>query len=419
MQERSRAMKMRRSSYTIFILCLAAGLAYLPGQVPEKKFMTADGKRPGGLFAPGVMVGKTAYVAGRGDYKPNEELPNKVRNCLGEIRKTLQASGMDLKNVVHNFCYLEDSSWYAEFNKAYAEFFPGHPPARTTLGVPSVPGDSRIEITSIAYADPKGIKYVGAPPAGFPFSPGVVAGDILYVSGKGDQLPQGGHPATFEEQVRQCMKNVEATLKQAGLDFRHAVMMHVFLDKYENAAVANKVYSEFFEFGNEPARATVFVDWIPGGSHVEVTCWAVTQLKNRKVLRPAGWKYGPGEMAMTASPAVWAGQTLYISQMAGDDVQAGSISADLEQQVRRMAGNHGEVLKAAGLDFKDIISGHVYLKDINDYAPMNNIYKEYYSAGPGVRTCLMPNTSVEKGVVRVRASFIAAKTRTMETPKGK
>ena len=85
------------------------------------------------------------------------------------------------------------------------------------------------------------------------------------------------------------MKNVETTLKQAGLDFRHVVMSHVFLDKYENLEVTNKVYREFFEEGNEPACSTVFVDWIPGSSHVEVTCIATTDLASgRKVVRPAG-----------------------------------------------------------------------------------------------------------------------------------
>ena len=68
-------------------------------------------------------------------------------------------------------------------------------------------------------------------------------------------------------------------------------MSHVFLDKPENLDVANRVYNEFFEDGSEPACATVVVDWIPGGSHVEVTCIATTDLASRKVVRPAGIKY--------------------------------------------------------------------------------------------------------------------------------
>src|SRR5262249_16815171 len=143
-------------------------------------------------------------------------------------------------------------------------------------------------------------KRFGDPPAGLPFSPGILAGDTLYVSGKGDQLAGGGHPATFEEQVRQSMRNVAATLKQAGLDFRHVGMSHVFLDNYDNLAAAAKVYGEFLEKGDEPACATVFVDWIPGGSHVEVTCIATTDLPSRKIVRPASMREGPFEGAVPA-----------------------------------------------------------------------------------------------------------------------
>lgn len=381
------------------------------GQVPEKRFLTKDGKRPNALFAPGVMVGKTVYVAGKGDYRPDEDVPEKVNNCLSEIRKTLRMAGLDMGHVVKSFCYLEDPEIYPEFNKHYAKFFPKDPPARTTLGVPKVPGDSRIEITCIAYSDLSEKSTVGRPPTGFPFSPGILAGDTLYISGKGDQLPGGGHPATFEQQVRQAMTNVETVLKQAGLDFRHVVMSHVYLDNYENYGVANKVYSEFFEFGNEPARATVFVDWIPGGSHVEITCIATTDLTRRRVVRPPSMKYGPNEAAMTASPAVWAGDTLYMSGLTGFDPTRGVTTGELETQIHQMARNHMDVLGAAGLKLEDIVSGCVYLRDISDYQAMNAIYREYFSRGPGVRTCLMPNSGYEKNDVRLRASFIAARTR--------
>ncbi len=40
---------------------------------------------------------------------------------------------------------------------------------------------------------------------------------------------------------------------------------------------------------------------------------------------------------------------------------------------------------------------------------MNAIYRQYFSRGPGVRTCLMPNSALEKSGPRVFASFIAAR----------
>jgi 2-iminobutanoate/2-iminopropanoate deaminase len=399
---------------TLFVLApvvIALGLVQPAlGQPPAKKFVTPDGKRPGGLFAPGVMVGKTVYVAGKGDYRPNADFPEKVNNCLSEIRKTLQVAGLDMKHVVKSFVYLEDRDKYGELNKHYAKFFENDPPARTTLGVSQVPGDSRLEITCIAYSDLSEKKSVGTAPAGLPFSPAILAGDTLYISGKGDQLPDGSHPATLEEQVRQAMRNVETILKQAGLDFRNVVMSHVFLDNYDSLDVASKVYNEFFDDGNEPACATVFVDWIPGGSHVEITCIATTDLSARKVVRPESMKNGTIEGAVTASPAVWAGNTLYMSGLSGFKPNEGVGAAKLGEQVHQMARNHVEILDAAGLKLDDIVSGHVYLRDMKDYNDMNAIYRQYFSRGPAVRTCLMPNSSFEKNNVLVRASFIAART---------
>jgi 2-iminobutanoate/2-iminopropanoate deaminase len=294
-------------------------------------------------------------------------------------------------------------------NKFYGEFFPNSPPARTTLGVSQVPGDSRLEITCVAYADLSEIKPIGTPPPGFPYSPGILAGDTLYISGKGDQLAGGGHPEGFEAQVRQSMKNVESTLKAAGLDFRNVVMTSVFLDDYENLAAADKVYKEFFPEGDLPACSTSFVDWLPGGSHVEITCVATTDPASRKAVRPSGVKVGPADGSVSGSPAMWAGNTLYISALPGV-ASGGAASGDVGDQVRAMAKGHVAILDEAGLKLDDIVSGFVNLKDMDDYAPMNAVYKDFYSKGPGVRTCLMPNTKVEKGDVRVRASFIAAKT---------
>lgn len=379
------------------------------GQVPAKKFITKDGRRPRGLFASGVVVGNTLYIAGKGDYRPDAEFPEKVENCLNEVRKVLQQAGLDMEHVVKSYVYLEDHEKFPEFNEQYAKFFPNDPPARTTLGVPQVPGESQVEITCIAYSDLSQKKRIGDPPAGYPFSPGILAGDTLYISGKGDQLADGSHPATFEEQVRQAMRNVEATLQAAGLDFGNVVMSHVFLDDYDNRETAGKVYSEFFEKGNEPACASVFVDWLPGGSHVEITCIATTDRSSRKVVRPEGIRVGLSDSTLAASPAVWAGNTLYLSSLTGAK-STGEPADDLGEQVHQMARNHVAVLDAAGLKLDDIVSGCVYLRDMEDYRPMNAIYGEYFSRGPGVRTCLMPNSSYEKNNVLVHASFIAART---------
>jgi reactive intermediate/imine deaminase len=266
----------------------------------------------------------------------------------------------------------------------------------------------------IAYEDlveRKVITPEGAKSSTLPFSNGILAGNTLYISGKGDHLPDGGHPETFEEQVRQAMRNVGSVLNAAGIGFENVVMSHVYLNNYDNYGIANKVYSEFFEYGNEPARATIFVDSIPGDSHVEITCIATTDLSTRKVVRPTAFKYGPEEMAPTASPAVWAGNILYMSVQSGWVPWEGITTTDLEIQMRRMMQHHTDILSAAGLGWSNVVSGNVYLRNINDYTQMNAMYRGYFLDGKAVRTTLQNNSGYEKNDIRVRTSFIAARTR--------
>jgi len=304
---------------------------------------------------------------------------------------------------------LEDLEQAGEMTEIWKETFPTNSPARTTFSVANIPGPSQMEITAIAYSDLFERKIVG--PGNLTYSLGVLAGNTFYVSGRGSKIPGGGQPETFEEQARQAMKNMESALTEAGLEFRHVVWGNIYLDNYDNYGIMNKVYSEFFEYGNEPARVTVFVEGIPGGNHVEVTCIATTDLSSRKVVRPASMKYGPEEMALTASPGVLAGNTLYLSAQTGYVPEEGIGTVDLDKQFRQMMQNHLDVLNEAGLGFEDIVSANVYLRNINDYGPMNKIYPEYFELnGPGVRTCFQPNNGVEKNDVRVKSSFIMAGT---------
>ncbi|MBN1292080.1 MAG: RidA family protein [Candidatus Latescibacteria bacterium] len=373
-----------------------------------KKF-ARPGPKPG-LYYSGVMVGKTYYVAGTGDGRPespDESYAVKTKRCFASIQRSLQMANLDLANVVQAWVMLEDPEAVKDMTAAWKETFPTNSPARTTFSVANIPGPSQMEITAIAYSDLSERKIVG--PKDLTYSLGVLAGETLYVSGRGSSIPGSGQPETFEEQARQAMKNMEHALTEAGLDFGHVLWSNIYLDSYDNYGVFNKVYSEFFDYGNEPARITVFVEGIPGGNHVEVTCIATTDLASRRIVRPASMKYGPEEMAPTASPGVWAGNTLYLSAQTGYIPGAGIETVDLEKQFHQMMQNHLDVLEEAGLGFEDIVSANVYLRNINDYDLMNIYYPEYFRVnGPGVRTCFQPNHGSAKNDVRVKSTFIMA-----------
>ncbi|TWI75674.1 reactive intermediate/imine deaminase [Desulfobotulus alkaliphilus] len=104
-----------------------------------------------------------------------------------------------------------------------------------------------------------------------PYSQGVVAGGLLFVSG---QIPL--HPETglfveggIAEHTSQCMKNIAAIAKAAGTDLGRAVKLTIFLLDMKDFPVVNDVYAGFFE-GPPPARAVVQVAGLPKNATIEI-----------------------------------------------------------------------------------------------------------------------------------------------------
>uniref|UniRef100_A0AC35TIM9 Reactive intermediate/imine deaminase n=1 Tax=Rhabditophanes sp. KR3021 TaxID=114890 RepID=A0AC35TIM9_9BILA len=80
------------------------------------------------------------------------------------------------------------------------------------------------------------------------------------------------------------------------------------------------------------------------------------------------------------SQCVRAGNTLYLSGSLGLDPKTGEfVSADVEGQAKQAFINIGEILKAGGATFDNIVKSTVLLADINDFAKMNEVYKTFFT----------------------------------------
>ena len=55
---------------------------------------------------------------------------------------------------------------------------------------------------------------------------------------------------------------------------------------------------------------------------------------------------------------------------------------------RQVLENLGEVLKAAGADYCNVVKTTVFLKDMNDFITVNNIYAQYFKAPFPARSCV-------------------------------
>jgi len=72
-----------------------------------------------------------------------------TRRCLENLRVVCAAAGADLADAVRLGVYVTDMGTFPEVNDAYATFFGEGPPARSTIGVASLPLGSKVEIDAI------------------------------------------------------------------------------------------------------------------------------------------------------------------------------------------------------------------------------------------------------------------------------
>ena len=113
-----------------------------------------------------------------------------------------------------------------------------------------------------------------APQAIGPYSQGVFAGGLLFLSGSIPLAVDGDVVAgSVSEQTTQVMKNIKALLEAAGVGFDSVVKTTCFLTDMADFAEFNAVYAEYFT--TKPARSTVAVAGLPRGVKVEVEVIAV------------------------------------------------------------------------------------------------------------------------------------------------
>ncbi len=108
-----------------------------------------------GPYSHAVRAGGLLFCSGQTPLDPATNtlvegtVGDRTRRCLENLAAVCAAGGADLADAVRCGVYVTDLSAFAEVNAAYAEFFPGDPPARTTIGVASLPVGADVEIDAI------------------------------------------------------------------------------------------------------------------------------------------------------------------------------------------------------------------------------------------------------------------------------
>jgi 2-iminobutanoate/2-iminopropanoate deaminase len=106
-----------------------------------------------------------------------------------------------------------------------------------------------------------------------PYTPGVGAGNTVYLSGQIGLDPASGNlvEGGTEAQARRVMENLGAVLKEAGLTYGHVVKTTIYMVDLNEFTRVNEIYGSYFPAGAvAPARSTVQVAALPRGARIEI-----------------------------------------------------------------------------------------------------------------------------------------------------
>ena len=238
---------------------------------------------------------------------------------------------------------------------------------------------------------PEGVKPVG------PYTPGLDAGDLVYVSGQGARDLKGALPPTFEAQVRQCLENVKGVLAAAGLGMENVVYTQSYLLDMKQMATFTKVWQQYFK-SNPPAGSLIGVQRMPTDTPVEVAAVAVRNLGDKKVLGPA-WDG-------LQSTAVMVKDRVYLSGGVGREALAAVRAKAPAAQLKVQMNETEKVLKQAGMEMRHLVYANVY---VTNKLPMPVLVKALEEYIPDETATTVIQTASLPGGADLQVSGVASR----------
>jgi 2-iminobutanoate/2-iminopropanoate deaminase len=124
------------------------------------------------------------------------------------------------------------------------------------------------------------ISTTGAPKAIGPYSQAAKSGNMLFTAGQIPIDPETNEitAGDIRDQTERVMKNLEAVLASAGMNFTHVVKTTVYLADLTDFPAMNEVYALYFP-DRPPARSTVQVARLPKDAGIEIDLIAIAEEK--------------------------------------------------------------------------------------------------------------------------------------------
>jgi len=373
------------------------------GGAGEKGGATLSASSLGLPFRPGVRSGGFLYLAGAIGNEPGTrnvrgDVAAQTRRTLANLGEVLGAEGLGFEDVVSVNAYLTDAAAFPQMNQAYRSQFPSDPPSRVTVEAQIVIPQALVEISMIAALKETGRKPIR--PEGWrdpaaPYSWGILAGDTLFISGMLSRDPRSGQsfPGDVATQTQKVLENIGGVLRAAGLTYKDIVANRVFLPEVADFSAMNEVYRRFFPEA-PPARATVRAGLMSSEFKVKIQTVAVAGANHKVIAAEA-----TAASTLPLSPAIQASDRLFLSGMLGKGPEGWE--PDVRVQTRRTLSNLQAALRAAGMDFSNVVDATVYLTEARHFAAMNEVYAETIPQAPPARATVVVGLMAAEALVEI------------------
>jgi 2-iminobutanoate/2-iminopropanoate deaminase len=115
-----------------------------------------------GPYSPAIRVGNFLFVSGQIGLKSTTgelagtDIESQTRQALDNLMSILQKAGYDSSHVIQCTVFLKDINDFPKMNLIYGGYFEeGRYPTRTTVEVSNLPRQAKVEITAVAYKEPR------------------------------------------------------------------------------------------------------------------------------------------------------------------------------------------------------------------------------------------------------------------------
>ena len=409
------------------------------------QLITSAAPRPLANYSEAFRAGDLVFAAGQlaSDFKtgvPPEATINKAfpfygsdikaqtRYCLDNLKKTFEAAGSSLENVVKAQVFLTSLGDFNAFDEVWREYFPGRPPARTTLEIPMLLGAGPaqlIEIDLIGHVDSVEHEVItsAAPQPLANYTEAYRVGNLVFAAGQiasdfktGVPPEAKTHPnfpyygSNIKLQTRYIMENLKRTFEAANSSLANVVKAQVFLTSMWDFNGFDEVWREYFP-ENPPPRTTVGVSGLLGAGPeqlIEIDLIAHTNNTTHTVVKSGA----PSPLANYSEAFVVDGLVFAAGQLASDfktGVPAeASINkafpfygSEIKQQTRYIMENLKTTFAAAGSTLGNVFKAQVFMMDLVDFNGFDEVWKENFPTPPARTTVATTGLLVKDTLVEV------------------